>query len=588
MRDKKIECMEDYYSEIENISELKSYINWSEFESLSNDVLLKLRVEIFTTTRNEYTKTTFYEFVNCNEVQYLNNYLSQRVVNTANYIMKAKYNELLYIISSSKNYCIEAISSYQDALKYSFTDTSKEFYELRVVELFQKILELTFKIKFNIDDLKKQYFDYLKNETVSDRLKTRLSLCVKELNIRLFKAQEAICLPDIFLNIAQKETDKQWREHNLILALYYANKIVNVPQKQIIYELLGNLEISKLNPFDENNLAIEHMNEPIFERAINYYKLAKCEVKMQDTQKLHSENKKKKRYIVIKSSTEVNSECAQIINNLFKEVTSYTSVIIMINLITCKNALFVPNKNLEEYLNNRPASFAEDCFDIVYEDINCNHKEVDKRESHKFEFYNISMKQNLEFIFNLIVDSINNKKLSYRLLYKLLKTKTLFGSELIKEIHSTKIPYTWLSMVDIGLESFFSQLKILAKGKNPDWRVSIDILTTKFEGILRDMIYLNGANITKLKDGNTTSILLEDILRMDKPDIKKAFYMNFDDDDLNLFLYSFSSKPHCLNIRNNVAHSFYLPHDYTIDKALIVFLSILRLAKFTPKIEEKK
>lgn len=130
---------------------------------------------------------------------------------------------------------------------------------------------------------------------------------------------------------------------------------------------------------------------------------------------------------------------------------------------------------------------------------------------------------------------------------------------------------------------FFNQIKLLLKGKDPDWRICVDILSTKFEGLLRDMVGINGANITKFKDGNTTSIVLEDILRMDKTDIKDAFYYCFDDDDLNLFQYAFSSKPHCLNIRNYVAHSFYLPSDYTIRNALIVFLSIVRLAKFNKK-----
>ena len=38
------------------------------------------------------------------------------------------------------------------------------------------------------------------------------------------------------------------------------------------------------------------------------------------------------------------------------------------------------------------------------------------------------------------------------------------------------------------------------------------------------------------------------------------------------------------NIRNNVAHGMYIPQEYTSTKALLVFVSILRLAKATMRL----
>ncbi len=142
-----------------------------------------------------------------------------------------------------------------------------------------------------------------------------------------------------------------------------------------------------------------------------------------------------------------------------------------------------------------------------------------------------------------------------------------------------EISYTWLSMIDIGLKSFFDQCNLWMQGKPTDWRFCTEFLSMKFEGILRDIIALNGGTITKIDDkGNTVSFLLDDLLRS-----KEAFYKTFDDDDLNLFNYAFSSKPNCLNIRNNIAHSFYKPQDYSYYKALTAFICILRLAKYSPK-----
>ena len=138
-------------------------------------------------------------------------------------------------------------------------------------------------------------------------------------------------------------------------------------------------------------------------------------------------------------------------------------------------------------------------------------------------------------------------------------------------------------MVDMGVETYFMQFQRLLKGKSTDWRVCIDVLSVKFEGILRDMLSLNGAVITKFKDGNTSLITLEQMIRLESESIKDAFYNSFDDDDLNLFQYVFSSIAQCRNIRNNVAHCYYLPQMYTIEIAVLLFICILRLAKFVPK-----
>lgn len=178
---------------------------------------------------------------------------------------------------------------------------------------------------------------------------------------------------------------------------------------------------------------------------------------------------------------------------------------------------------------------------------------------------------------------IHNKKISFKKVQSFLVKRTSFGIEFYKKINNDDSPYTWYSFVDIGIKSYFTQCGRLIKGKPQDWRICIDVLTPKFEGILRDILYVNGATITKLKDGNTVLITLEDIIRLKEESVKIAFYKSFDDDDLNLFQYAFSSIARCHNIRNNVAHCYYLPVDYSHRMATLVLLCILRLVKFVPR-----
>lgn len=67
-------------------------------------------------------------------------------------------------------------------------------------------------------------------------------------------------------------------------------------------------------------------------------------------------------------------------------------------------------------------------------------------------------------------------------------------------------------------------------------------------------------------------MLLDDLLRTE------ACKQLYSDEDRDLFTYSFTSKG--LNIRNDVAHGFYLPSDFTAFKAILVLLCILRLVRY--------
>ncbi|MBB3895014.1 DUF4209 domain-containing protein [Bacteroides pyogenes] len=110
--------------------------------------------------------------------------------------------------------------------------------------------------------------------------------------------------------------------------------------------------------------------------------------------------------------------------------------------------------------------------------------------------------------------------------------------------------------------------------KEVDWRFCIDFLTPKFESIIRMIAQKLGIPITEVFDNGTSQLkTLEKILQEEK--IKDIF----NDDDLFLFKHTFIKEG--MNIRNNVAHGLLMPVDYTAGKAMLVFLSVLRLSKAT-------
>lgn len=578
MGDLDMKILEGYYLELEKISELMPHVLFPNIETVSKDEHFWLRVEYFSQTA--LIEDSIVEMFGGKKDE-VTEYLIARIANTSNVILKAKYSNFIFILTKNNNNCQEAIGYYQQALIIAFQETDKEYYELRVDEIFEKILELSCRIKYRLPELKKQIAGYLLDNSIADRLKTRLFLSVRERNI--FTAKESEGFPTFFIELAQSTSDTTWVEHNLNIALLFALKFQNQQQLQTIYELLGDNEMKGVLPDNENNLAIPHLNETIYEKAIEYYKKAKCDTKCQYVWRLHTKNKKNKRYVKIKQKVPVSKDVIEFINNRIDTIAKLSSFNVVVNLVTCKFFLFQSNADIKKRSACSQNSIYN-CFTPVQVDKNENHKKSDATENNKFFYYHIMMEQNLNMIIGKsIMQCIEKRKLTYKKLHKILLTNSSLGIDHQIDHDEFSIRYTWLSMIDIGLESFFEQCNKIRKGIRPDWRICIDILAIKFEGILREILECNGANLTILKNGDTKTMTLEDMIRLSNESIRDAFYLSFDDDDLNLFQYAFSSKAQCLNIRNNVAHAFYFPQEYTEKNAIIVFLAILRLAKFVPR-----
>ena len=122
---------------------------------------------------------------------------------------------------------------------------------------------------------------------------------------------------------------------------------------------------------------------------------------------------------------------------------------------------------------------------------------------------------------------------------------TCFGIQLEYTRFGQAVTATWFSQIDYGVKALIKQYNRFLQGKPTDWQLPVEILSIRFEGILRDMV---------------------------------ADYGEF-------FEYVFTAKGY--NIRNYVAHAFYIPQDYGMIEATLVFLCILRLTMFRPKGEEK-
>ncbi|WP_312698242.1 DUF4209 domain-containing protein [Sphingobacterium mizutaii] len=245
----------------------------------------------------------------------------------------------------------------------------------------------------------------------------------------------------------------------------------------------------------------------------------------------------------------------------------------MCNLIWGDILPLCPNEILDAYVEQNKNNLMLKLMKPSYHDINNNQQEITTRDYLRFNKYTETIPFTTYLVLEIFLNALQNKRLSYSKTAKILSSDLFFGFPLTITRNGKDLKYTWFEMVDLGLKSFFDQCRLILTEKEPNWTITLDILSLKFEGILRDIIGLVDGVITKVdKQGNTADLLLDDLLR------NEAIEKIFTKDDINLFQFTLTNKGN--NIRNNVAHSFYKPQDYSIQKVIMVLLCVLRLAKF--------
>ena len=251
----------------------------------------------------------------------------------------------------------------------------------------------------------------------------------------------------------------------------------------------------------------------------------------------------------------------------------------MLNLSLPVRFLFPSYQMIREKMPEKNATLDELGFVNRQKDINGNSKDADEyfELRQKYDVWVMNLVRNV--VLDLVLTSVQTKQLTYGQLKHWFLKHTCFGLPIEYSRVNGGVTASWFSQIDYGVKALMKQYQWFAEGKSTDWRIPIDVLSVRFEGILRDMVGDYGC-VTKVgKDNGTSQVLLEGLL-------KEARTQGvFREEDIDFFEYVFTTKGH--NIRNYVAHAFYIPQDYGIVQATLVFLCILRLTTFRAN-ENKK
>lgn len=498
-------------------------------------------------------------------------YFNQRIKATHNQLIKYRYNYFIYLLTNNNSYAKESINALMMVID-TLLPEDKEDYPHQAENALSILMVLTKKVKDKISEAAKLIWDVLESDYGYRTKIVCLRLAKEKAFFPSSDAEKIVCLCKDLLPLAK---DK-WQESCCELGLFYSSKLQDKskPYTNFFYEALGDIEIGQLiDPaISPNNIAIPWMNEGHLEKAIAFYHKANLTEKKNKAEQTFRENKKKLVMPHFKIESKTDPKIVAHFKNLAKELREGKLSWLLVNL-SCPFRFLFPSY---EQIPKRKSTMEELGFVNKIADINMNSQDAGEdfelRQTYSIWLTNILTRS----VIPVILTAVKAKQLTYAKLKKWFLKKTYFGIEQKFLRFDQSITATWFSQIDYGIEALIKQYNRYLRYKTTDWRLPVDLLSIRFEGILRDIVANYGGRVTKVGRDNTISqALLDDLLR--EPCLLQVFRK----EDIEFFEYVFTAKG--CNIRNNVAHAFYLPQDYRIVEATLVFLCILRLTMFRPK-----
>ena len=503
-------------------------------------------------------------------------YFKERIQATRNALLKYRYSYFAYVLSKNNQLAKQAIDALIEGLS-GLLPGDKEDYPHKADDAVEVLMSLSKKIKYRISDAANCIWEVLQSDY---GYRTKMVFVRKAKEVDFFSAGDAEKLAALCKDLFPQTKDG-WREGCCRAGLYFASKLRNGGNgfKAFFYESLGDMEMEQLTGPATNprNIAIPHMNDSHLEKAMAFYQEAGATEKRNGAEKAYRENKKKLVYPHFKYEKKTDEQVVKYYQALKKELMEGELKWLLVNLSLPVRLLFPSYQLIRERMPERNTTLEELGFVNRQKDINGNSKDADEdfELRQRYDVWVINLVRNV--LLDLILTAVHTKKLTYGRLKQWFLKHTCFGFPIEYSRANGVVTSSWFSQIDYGVEALIKQYQWFSKGKPTDWRIPIDVLSVRFEGILRDMVGDYGC-ITKVrKDNSTSQVLLEGLLK------EARTQSVFRNEDIDFFEYVFTSQGH--NIRNNVAHAFYIPKDYGIVQATLVFLCVLRLTAF--KVKEK-
>ena len=532
----------------------------------------KARLEILTWWKIE----RLIEDENCNfDKNFIVSYFDERVKATNNQLLKYRYNYFISLLTNDNRYAKQSIDALIAVIN-TLLPKDKEDYPHVAEKAIEVLMSLIKRVKYKIPEATDLIWGVLESDY---GYRTKM-VCIRLAKEKGFfpsrDAKKIVCLCKDLLSLVKDS----WRENCCELGLFYSSKIQGEakPYMNFFYEALGDMEMGQLvDPATApNNIAIPWMNEDHSQKAMAFYQKAGLTQKRNRAELAFRENKKKMVMLQFKIEKKTDKKIVEYFGNLEKELLEGKLSWLLENLSCPVRFLFPSYEQIRLRMSASKSTVEKLGFENKIMDINGNSKDAGKDFDlrQKYGIWLMNIVRNT--VINMILTAVNIKQLTYSKLRKWFLKNTCFGIQLEYTRSGQVVTTTWFSQIDYGVEALIKQYNRFLQGKPTDWRLPVDILSIRFEGILRDMVGDYGGCVTKVgRDNSISQALLDDLLR------EPCLLQIFRKEDIEFFEYVFTAKGY--NIRNYVAHAFYIPQDYGMIEATLVFLCILRLTMFSPK-----
>lgn len=494
-------------------------------------------------------------------------YIDERLKTETHAFLIARYAHILFKKNRNNKYAFQAIGAYDSLAKQYFPKlASQEKNVIDFISVIKAYVLLSLTVKYKLDDCRITINGWYKQPKQS----SFYYRCFLDLfaNSKLYKKEHVIGFTagalDHLINIQVSYDIEDYLKACLGLAKKEAVNLLP------IYQLLAE---------NQNELAEQQKAESsgmiavdYYLSAARYYKSAKNLMKSNEMLRLMDTQKKNIKMSVVSSRMDGQElqDFVQSIQTVVKFYVQNSAETVFIPLAIDKRIL----PSTKSYKPDPQNSFLDYCHVSSF-DINTNThilSEYDKQKQKLFNYYQIGLELTLPLLFGELIKEMKMQQRNFVQEGLTYFEGSWFQIELQKSRTSDfSIVYQWMPMLRPALNLLLENLTEDVNNQlSSEQQMAFDQLAVKFEGLLRDLCQMANITITKVLENQTMMLDINELLK------SKELSNIFEDKDIELWQYAFCSYGY--NIRNNVAHAFYRPSDYTTRLSTILLMAYVRLA----------
>jgi uncharacterized protein DUF4209 len=472
---------------------------------------------------------------------------------------KAKYNHLLWESKHKHiDYAKKAIDNYYFLLNDNFLLSEDNLQQIAFENYFKNMFILSQAINYKKDEVLNFLVSILNSQNLNGFRSYSLINFVlnegKQIDTSIFQFLYSYCG-----EVINSDRYKDCIEQYLKLAIVLCSKLEISPTS--FHNILAAFYVKKAEETAESFIAHD-----FYLKALTNYQKAGNKNKKEETSVSLEKTKKGMKFksIAAEDSDEQLQEWAEKLNIITDELIENFSSKEIFEYIINPGHIFPKAEALND--NARPMMF--DYITVKTFDINKNIRNGNAGINiYWLYIQNFTLRQ----LHQIFLKGYKNGKISYKTLVDYLTQYSWYGS------HHEEENYNWIELLSPALNSFFKQSEIDIRDdrdSNAGYILAIDSLVIKFEGLLREFSKKIGAQTVEIKEGGTQERISFDKL-LENPKLIELMPA----DDIALLKFLFTAD--WMNLRNNIAHSFYKTEHYCAGVMFLLIAALLKLGNYS-------